>query len=181
MLSKIGIGFNIGGGFGGFTGTTMRDTVTDTNAGGLWSARATIGTHIPIGLDISYIGTAVDLAPIVGVQPGGTLIGTDVEGAVRWNILPHYMWNPYVFLGAGWQNYEVTDANVLAMSRLQDSDNLAVFPMGAGVAYRDPTGITFDLRGTYRAAENSDLFLKPNGEFASLDTWEASGSLGYEF
>jgi hypothetical protein len=35
----------------------------------------------------------------------------DTEGALRWNILPHYTWNPYVFVGAGWQRYDITDAN----------------------------------------------------------------------
>lgn len=180
LMTGIGVGVNVGGGFGGFTGDVMRDTV-DSDVGGLWQARVTVGTHIPLALDISYIGTAVDVTPLGALQTG-TLIGTAVEGAVRWNILPHYAWNPYVFIGAGWQNYQVTDANFnQAATGLADSDNLAEFPMGGGFAYRDPSGITFDLRGVFRLTDDSELLLRPNGDFANLDTWEASGSIGYEF
>lgn len=180
LMTKIGVGVNIGGGFSGFTGDTMRDTV-DSDVGGAWTARVSIGTHIPLGLDITYVGTAVDISPAGSFQTG-TLIGTDVEGAVRWNILPHYAWNPYVFIGAGWQNYQITDANFSqAATGLSDSDNLAVFPMGGGFSYRDLSGITFDLRGTFRLATESDLLIRANGEDANLDTWEASGQIGYEF
>jgi hypothetical protein len=158
----------------------MRNTV-DSDVSGLWSARATIGTHTPLGVDVSYIGTAVDISPIPG-GPDGTLIGTGVEGAVRWNMLPHYAWNPYAFIGAGWQHYNIQDATFdPASTGLQDEDDLAVLPVGGGIAYRDPTGLVVDLRGGYRFAEDSDLLRKPNGELASLDTWEASGSIGYEF
>ncbi len=157
LMTGIGVGVNIGGGFAGFTGEAMRDTV-DSDVGGAWTARVSVGTHIPLGLDIAYTGSAVDISPIGALQTG-TLIGTAVTGAVRWNILPHYSWNPYVFAGAGWQHYSIT----------------------GGFSYRDPSGITFDLRGQFNLADNSDLLIESNGDEANLDTWEATGQLGYEF
>jgi hypothetical protein len=180
LSSGIGIGVNIGGGVAGFTDGDMRDIV-DTEVSGLWSARATIGTHIPLGLDLSYIGTAVDLDAPIGAD-SGTLIGTDFEAAARWNILPHYEFTPYLFVGAGWQHYEVSDAAFsTANDGLADSEDLAVFPMGIGFGYRDRNGITFDLRGTFRVAEESELVSDIVADNVDLHTWDASGTLGYEF
>ena len=177
--SQIGIGFNIGGGVAGFTESAVRDVV-DSDVSGLWSARMTLGTHTPLGVDISYIGTAVDLTAPTGAQ--GTLLGTAVEGALRWNMLPHYEWNPYVFGGAGWQRYDVTDAVVSRSANgISDQEDLAVFPLGAGLSYRDLSGITFDVRGTLRVAEDSELVATATGGNADLHTWDASGTLGYEF
>jgi hypothetical protein len=179
LRSRIGVAFIAAGGLSGFVGTTMRDVV-DSDVGGAWNARVTVGSHIPIGLDVSYVGTAVDIRP-VGAIDTGTLIGTELEAAVRWNILPHHRWNPYVFLGAGWQHYNITSATFSrAATGLADDDDLAVFPMGAGIAYRDPSRITFELRGTFRAASESRLLVEADGASASLDTWEASAAIGYE-
>src|SRR5579862_1647750 len=79
LQTGIGVGVAVGGGIGGFTSSAMRSVATDV--GGLWNARVTIGTHIPLALDISYIGTAANVNTLSG-QPNGTLIGSDVEGAV---------------------------------------------------------------------------------------------------
>jgi hypothetical protein len=179
MMSVIGVGMQIGGGLGGFTSETLRNTVA-SDISGLWTARATFGTHIPLGIDVTYNGTAVDVQPL-GETATGTLLGTNVEAALRWNLLPHYAWNPYIFAGAGWQRYDVTDANFSrAATGLSDEDDLAVWPMGAGIAYRDPDGIVAELRGTFRLAQESELLRTGNG-FADLHTWDASAQLGYEF
>jgi hypothetical protein len=180
LQTGIGIGIAVGGGVGGFTSSAMRTTTTDV--GGLWNARVTIGTHIPLALDISYIGTAANVNTFSG-QPNGTLIGTDVEGAVRFNILPHYDWTPYIFGGAGWGHYNLSSPKfATADSGMASSDDLVVFPMGVGFGYRDLSGFTFDMRGTFRATTNSNLLFDANtNSHANLDTWEASASLGYEF
>jgi len=180
MYSRIGIGINVGGGLEGFTGSDMRDAV-DSDVGGMWQARVTIGSHIPVALDVAYVGTAVDITPL-GALDTGTLVGTSVEGAARWNILPHYAWNPYVFGGLGWQRYDVSNVTFSrADSGLSGEDNLLIVPMGGGISYRDTTGIVFDVRGAYRWAEDSTLLQMPDGSFASLSTWEATAQVGYEF
>jgi hypothetical protein len=180
MLSVVGVGLNIGGGLGGFTSGELRNTVA-SDLSGLWTARATFGTHIPLGVDVTYNGTAVDVQPL-GEAVTGTLLGTNVEAALRWNILPHYVWNPYVFAGAGWQRYDVTDADFSrAATGIADEDDLVVWPMGAGLAYRDPDGIVAEVRGTFRLAQESELLRTSSGNFADLHTWDASAQLGYEF
>jgi hypothetical protein len=181
LPSGIGIGLNVGGGISGFTDRSIRDAV-QSDVGGLWDARLSLGTHMPLGLDVSYVGTAVDAQSLNGT-PNGTLIGTTVEGALRFNVLPHFDWDPYVFAGAGWQHYDVNNMRLaVSDSGMQQSDDFVEFPMGAGLSFRDPGGFTFDLRGTFRAATKSTLLFDPRTDsYANLHMWEASASLGYEF
>jgi hypothetical protein len=186
LQSGIGVSTILGGGATGFTDKTMRNTTS--SVGGLWDLRVTIGSHLPLALDVSYLGSAMN---INGLPAGrsGTLLGTTVEGALRYNILPHYAWNPYVFAGVGWQRYDVTQTNVtLSDSGMNDKDNLLEFPMGTGLSYRSG-GFVGDLRGTFRAATDQNLVLKPtasavgptSNDFAAMHTWEASAAVGYEF
>jgi hypothetical protein len=181
LKSNIGVGVTIGGGLTGFTDRTMRDTVS-SNVGGLWDVRASIGTHIPIGLDLTYLGTAANVNTING-QANGTLIGTTTEAALRWNILPHNDLTPYIFGGVGWQHYDVRDMKFAQSDTgMKSSDNVAEFPMGAGLSLRDVSGFTADLRGTFRATTDSTLVLDgATNTYASLFSWEASAAVGYEF
>jgi hypothetical protein len=163
----------------------MRNTTSDL--GGLWDLRVAIGSHLPLALELGYIGTATN---INGLPNGnkGRLIGTTAEAALRWNVLPHMPFTPYVFGGMGWQRFDVTNTSVsLADSGVADHDNLMVFPMGAGLAYRIG-GFVADVRGTFRFATDNDLVKTspsitqptPN-DFAAMHSWEAGAALGYEF
>ena len=184
LPSGIGVSTILGGGVTGFTDQTMRNTTSDV--GGLWDLRVTIGSHLPLALDVSYLGSATN---INGLPTGnrGTLIGTAVEGAVRFNFLPHFSFTPYAFGGVGWQRYDVTQTHVsLSDSGMNDHDNLLEFPVGGGFAYRS-SGFVLDLRGTYRIATDQNLVLTTptlnptSNDFAPMHTWEASAALGYEF
>ena len=178
LMSGIGIGFMVGGGVAGFVEGDLRDQTQD-DIGGAWSARATLGTHTPLGIDIGYTGSTTDLRALDAAgddAPSPNLFTTTVEGALRWNILPHYMINPYVFGGAGWMRLDINDEP--ALSDIEASDDIAVFPVGAGIAWRDDSGLMLDARGTYRFAEESTLLTGVDTNFAM---WEASANLGYEF
>lgn len=182
MKSQYGISVLAGGGVGGFTNEVMRDVMPDSVAG-LWNARATFGSHIPIGLDVAYIGTGGSLQSLTG-SSSATLVGTTVEGALRWNALPHFAWNPYAFAGVGWQRYDVTGATFSKSDNgINDSDNSVVFPVGAGIAYRDTSGLVVDVHGAFRANTNAGLVLEgaENSSFAPMHSWEASAGIGYEF
>lgn len=184
LSSGYGISAIIGGGVTGFTDKTMRDAVT-SSVGGLWDLRVTLGSHTPLALDVSYLGTAADIKALIGSQ-SGTLLGTTVEGAIRYNVLPHYDWTPYAFAGMGWQRYDVTGGTFrLSDTGINSSDNSIVFPLGAGIAYRDRSGLVVDVRGTFRANTNEGLVLRTIGtsgtEYAPMHTWEASAGVGYEF
>jgi len=182
LQTGIGVSAILGGGITGFTDQTMRDTVS-SDVGGLWNLRVTIGSHIPLALDLAYVGTAANINALTGTQTGH-LVGTTAEGALRWNMLPHYSVNPYAFAGIGWQRYDLTGGSfTLSDSGIRDTDNSVVFPMGAGVAYRDQSGFVADLHGTFRANARAGLVQESVGsdKFAPMHTWEASGAIGYEF
>ncbi len=179
LQSGIGVSFQLGGGLGGFTDSSVNN-ISSSEVGGVWQFRATIGSHTPLGLDLAYNGTAYDVQDFSGVTTD-TLIGTNFESALRWNILPHFTWNPYIFAGVGWQHYDLNDNTLTrADSGIGSSDDLAVFPMGAGLAFRDSSGFTGEVRGTFRAAGSSSFIEDSTGADADLHTWETSISLGYE-
>lgn len=182
MESDIGVSAILGGGVTGFTDRTMRDSMS-SSVGGLWDLRVTLGSHMPLGLDVSYVGTGANINALIGSQ-SGTLIGTTVEAAVRYNALPHNAWAPYAFAGIGWQRYDITGGSFnLSDTGMNASDNAVAFPLGAGIAYRTGSGLVVDLRGTFRATTDSNLVLETPGssDYAPMHTWEASAALGYEF
>jgi len=182
LSSGIGVSTVLGGGVTGFTDKAMRDTLT-SNVSGQWNLRATIGSHTPLALDLGYLGTAAQINSLIGAQTG-TLVGTTFEGALRYNILPHADLNPYAFAGIGWQRYDTSGGNFnLSDTGMNASDNSVVFPMGAGLVYRDKSGILLDVHGTFRANANAGLVLESPGgsSYVPMHTWEASGAFGYEF
>ncbi|MBX3160437.1 MAG: outer membrane beta-barrel protein [Deltaproteobacteria bacterium] len=182
LSSGIGVALQLGAGITGFTNDTMR-SLSNTDVGGLWAAKLTLGSHLPIGIDVAYTGTSTDISSLIGSR-NGTLLGTTVEGALRYNILPHFPVNPYVFAGLGWQRYDITDNTFsLSDSGIADRDDSLIVPMGAGLAWRDRSGLVMDVHGTFRLNTNSEMVLErvASRDFADMHTWEASANVGFEF
>lgn len=185
LMSGVGVSTILGGGVTGFTDRTMRNTTS--NLGGMWDLKVAIGSHMPLALELGYVGSATNINGLPTGQKG-TLIGTTAEADLRFNILPHAPVTPYVFGGVGWQRYDVTQATVsLSDGGMNSHDNLLEFPVGGGLAYR-MQGFVFDLRGTFRATTDNNLVLttpRVNGtnsdNFANMHSWEASAAVGYEF
>jgi hypothetical protein len=179
LKSEIGVGASAGGGIGGFTDHSMRDLMTNRVAG-LGGIRVSVGTQIPIGIELSYLGMAGHINTIDGLA-NGTLVVATFEGVVRYNLLPHNLVTPYVFAGLGWQHYGVWDVQFArADTGLSSSDNVMSVPSGVGFTMHDRSGLDLDVRGTFRATTDSTLVLEPTGEYAKLYSWEASAHLGYE-
>jgi hypothetical protein len=187
LVTGIGVSTLLGGGVVQFTDSAMRGTTS--NLGGLWDLHVTFGTHLPLALDVAYVGSATHIA---GLPAGntGTLIGSAAEGTLRWNVLPHLVWTPYVFGGVGYQRYDVTQTNVsLSDSGMNSSDNLLSVPAGLGFVWRGNNGLVADLHGTYRFTWFQDLVLKngapingnTSSDFVKLNNWQASAAIGYEF
>ncbi|MGE5183477.1 MAG: hypothetical protein ACM31C_15505 [Acidobacteriota bacterium] len=187
LQSGIGVAVTLGGGIAGFTDHTLRDTTSPV--GGLWDLRAAFGTHAPIAVELGYIGTATQIQSLFGVS-SAMLIGTTLEGDVRLNLLPHYVLDPYAFVGVGWQRYDVDEHGFsLASTGIANQDDVVEVPVGGGVSYRFD-GLVADVRGTFRATRGSNLVLEEPAvptaaptatRFAPMHSWEASLSLGYEF
>lgn len=187
LRSGIGVSALLGGGVVQFTNSTMRDTTS--NLGGLWDLHLTFGTHLPLALDLAYVGTATHIA---GLPTGntGTLLGSAAEGTLRWNVLPQLAWTPYLFGGVGYQRYDVKQTSVsLSDSGMNSSDNLLSVPAGLGFVWRGNNGLVADVHGTYRFTWFQDLVLRngapitgtSSNDFVKLNNWEASAAIGYEF
>jgi len=88
----------LGGGVVQFTKSAMRGTTSDI--GGLWDLHVTLGTHLPLALDLAYVGSATNIS---GLPTGNTrtLTAPPRRGTLRWNVLPNFAWTPYVFGGVG--------------------------------------------------------------------------------
>jgi hypothetical protein len=184
LLSRIGIAVVLGGGATGFVSKTMRDMTS--SVGGLWDLRVTLGSHTPLALEISYVGSATNIGSLPSGR-SGTLLGTAVEGTLRYDVLPHAPMTPYLFGGVGWQRYDVIRTDVtLSANGMNDKDNLIDFPVGLGLSYR-MGGFVVDVRGTFRFTTDEDLVLKTSAlsptskDFESMRTWEGSAAVGYEF
>ncbi len=188
LESKIGVDVAIGGGVTGFTDKTMRNSTS--SVGGLWDARVSIGTHVPIGFDVSYVGTANTVHQAGEAMNLGDLIGTTIEADARFNVLPQYPMTPYLFAGFGWTRYQIRNLKAaFAPAGMRSVDDIGEVPMGAGLAYR-MNGLTVDLRGTFRATQDQTLIPKDasvdasstvSSNFAPMHSWEASAAVGYEF
>jgi hypothetical protein len=175
-LSGLGVALTAGGGVGGFFNTGARDAASD---GFTWDVRLTLGTRIPVGLDLAYLGSVQGMN-IPGLDSDAILVGNGAEAALRVQ-LPYGMVRPYLTGGVGWTHYSVQDTGLVA--GLRPSDTIGTIPIGVGVAVGRVNGFTFDVRAVGRIAFDDDLLdnLTPNGGSDSLNSWGITARLGGEF
>lgn len=187
LPSAIGVGLTLGGGVMGFAGRTLRDATSPV--GGQWDLRAAFGTHTPIAIEAGYMGSAMQIESQLG-RNASTLLGTTFEADVRLNLMAHYLVDPYVFAGVGWQRYTVDsqDFTLMMAGVASHADSIEV-PLGGGLSYR-ADGLVFDVRGTFRAVHDPKLvLLQPeltartpqDQRFAAMHSWGAELAVGYEF
>jgi len=181
MMQRLGLGVSIGGGVVGFVDEEARDL---TDIGGSWEARLTFGTHLPVGLEAAYIGSAqaIESAAISpALNDDIVLLGNGAELALRVQ-LPTFFVQPYALAGLGWTYY--TLANEEETGPLDGNDHVLTPPLGVGVALRAPFGATFDVRGIYKFAFGADMFngvYEGTGDSAAFDSWMVNGRLGWTF
>ncbi|MCA9678795.1 MAG: outer membrane beta-barrel protein [Kofleriaceae bacterium] len=182
LWSEYGASITAGGGVEGFTAQDARDVAT---VNGLWGVNVAVGTREYLGIEASYLGSAAPIDSPVG-NVSATLYGTTVEAVARANLMPTGALDPYVFAGAGWRRYDVSENFKTSDVGMNDSDNLFVVPVGVGLAYRYQ-GFVADARLSMHIATNQDLILenaatdRSSTSFAAMHTWGAAANLGYEF
>jgi hypothetical protein len=180
-LSGYGLAISAGGGVSGFTDATARDT---TNTGGGWDVRAVIGTHSPLAAEVSYIGSVQSINAL-GLDNDARLLGNGVQADLRLNATTNAALQPFIFAGAAWRRYDLTNTNTNT-SDIADSDDVLEVPVGAGIAYHT-MGVIIEARGEFRAATSADLMpslgndVTQNSGEASLHRWGANATIGYEF
>lgn len=177
---RMGWGFSIGGGVGDFVGDRFRDF---TGVAGGWQARLTWGTNYWLAVEASYFGSAQSIDAI-GLDSDAILVSNGLQGALRGNFLRNSYVQPFVYAGAAWRRYDLTN-EVINTSDVADSDDLFELPVGVGVAgyiY----GFMADVRGEYRNSWGADLIpaldLLDNDTIAGpMDTWSVNASIGASF
>ena len=114
-----------------------------------------------------------------GSRPTPAFIGNGVEGDLRLNFT-NYMVQPYVFGGAGWTHYQITNSATNTSSVLS-ADDVGTVPLGAGITIRPAKAFLVDIRGTYRAVFNDTMFDRVTNSNNSMQNWGATGRVGFEF
>lgn len=176
LFDKYGVGLSVGGGVAGFTNESLRDT---TEVAGVWDVRATIGTKSPIALEAAYVGSAQAIDAI-GLDQEAVLVGTAIEALARINLIQTEVVQPYLFAGAAWRRYDLTNADVNTSS-VEEEDDLLEIPIGLGLAYR-VSDFLIDARAQFRAATQEDLMPTIDGDDpAAMHTWGVTARFGYEF
>jgi hypothetical protein len=189
LMSGIGIAVAAGGGAGGFTNNEMRGT---TDVGGDWDVRVTFGTRSPLALETSYIGSAQRIQAL-GLDNDAVLVGNGAQGALRLNATIDLPVQPFIFAGAAWRHYNLSNANTNT-SDVADSDDVLEIPMGVGIAGH-LGGLIVDLRGEFRATTMEDMVPEAAGtnndvedavgvdedNSAAMHRWGAKATIGYEF
>jgi opacity protein-like surface antigen len=177
-FARYGIGVSLGGGVDGFTSNDMTDF---TDVGGSWNVRIDVGMNSILGFEGLYIGSAQGIDAI-GLDPDSVLVGNGVQGNVRLNLLD-YAVQPFAFGGVAWRHYDLTNSD-FNTSAIADSDDVAEFPIGAGIGVRY-AGFTLDARGEYRWATGGDMvpLLTVNGvtDDANMNRWGVNANIGYMF
>ena len=168
--NALGIALSAGAGTSGFTSDALRGS---TNVGGDWDVRATFGTRSLLAVEGSYIGSAQSISAL-GVDSSAMLVGNGVQGALRLNGTIDAPVQPFVFGGAAWRRYDLTNTSINT-SDLAGSDDVLEIPMGVGLSGRW-AGLVLDARGEFRMATNEDLVANE-----SMHRWGVNANVGYEF
>jgi outer membrane protein OmpA-like peptidoglycan-associated protein len=177
--SRIGIEAAVGAGAIGFTDGATRGF---TNTGTSWDARMIFGSRSPIAIEAAYVGSAQGINAL-GLDNDALLVGQGAEGNLRLNLTTRRV-QPYLFGGIGWTRYNL-ERTTTSTSSVRAVDDVGTVPMGVGLTARLTRSFFIDARGTYRYSFYDNMLDVASSSAglgdAPLQTWNASGRLGFEF
>jgi hypothetical protein len=173
--SVVGIEATLGGGAIGFIDEGARAVA---GTGGSWDARLLFGSRLPIAVEGAYVGSAQSIDAL-GLASSSVLLGNGFEGTLRIN-LTHGRIQPYLFGGAGFTHYQLSNTSTNTSS-VRGDDDIGTVPLGAGITGRLAGSFIVDARGTYRATFDDDLLRATAASSNSMQSWNASARIGFEF
>jgi hypothetical protein len=111
------------------------------------------------------------------------LISNGVGGNLRVNATTNLPVQPFIFGGAAWAHYNVTNSDE-NLSDIRNHANVAEFPVGIGIAgYWG--NLMIDVRGEARLAVHNRLIPEfgssRSDDFATMHRWGATATVGYNF
>ena len=101
------------------------------------------------------------------------------EGTLRVNLTRGRI-QPYLFGGAGFTRYQLSNTSTNTSSVL-GADDVGTVPLGAGITGRVGGSFIADVRATYRATFDDDMLRATATNNNSMQSWNASGRIGFEF
>jgi hypothetical protein len=173
--SGLGIEATVGGGAIGFIDEGARNVA---NTGASWDARLMFGSRLPIAVEGAYVGSVQGIDAL-GLSTTSLLVGNGVEGTLRIN-LTRMRVQPYLFGGVGWTHYQLSNT-ATNTSNILGRDDVGTVPMGGGITARLGRGFILDARGIYRATFDDQLMQGQSINDTSMQTWNATGRIGFEF
>ncbi|HMF41811.1 MAG TPA: OmpA family protein [Polyangia bacterium] len=174
-FSGLGVEATLGAGAIGFIDQGARNV---SGTGASWDARLMFGSRLPIAVETAYVGSAQNIEAL-GLSNNAFLVGNGVEGTLRVNLIRARI-QPYLFAGAGWTHYQLTNT-ATNTSSVHGNDDVGMVPMGGGVTARVVGKFLVDVRGTYRATFNDDLLRTAVATSNSMQSWNVGGRVGFEF
>ena len=174
-LSGLGVEATIGAGAIGFIDQGSRSV---SGTGASWDARLMFGSRLPIAIETAYVGSAQNVDAL-GLSTNAYLLGNGIEGTLRVNLIRARI-QPYLFAGAGWTHYQLTNTAINTSSVL-GNDDVGTVPMGGGLTARVTGMFIIDVRGTYRATFSDDLLRAAAVTGNSMQSWNVGGRVGFEF
>jgi hypothetical protein len=179
--TDIGVGVLVGGGIQDFTNSYL-NSITDI--GGTWTARAIVGTRLPVAVEGSYLGSAQSIH-MVGLGGSPLLLSNGLEGDLRFNLSTH-MLQPYLFAGVGWRRFNVIDAT-FNFTGMHNQKDVLESPLGGGIALLS-NGFMLDARFDFRPTWFDNFFPTPAQvagfntiQTVSMTNWNIALRLGFEF
>jgi hypothetical protein len=173
--SVVGIEATLGGGAIGFIDEGARAVA---GTGGSWDARLMFGSRLPIAVEGAYVGSAQSIDAL-GLSTSSILLGNGFEGTLRVNLTRGRI-QPYLFGGAGFTHYQLSNTSTNTSSVL-GGDDVGTVPLGAGITGRLGGSFIIDARGTYRATFDDDMLRATAANNNSMQSWNASARIGFEF
>ena len=173
--SVVGIEATLGGGAIGFIDERSRAVA---GTGGSWDARLLFGSRLPIAVEGAYVGSAQSIDAL-GLSTNSILLGNGLEGTLRVNLTRGRI-QPYLFGGAGFTHYQLSNTSTNTSSVLA-GDDVGTVPLGAGITARLGGSFIVDARGTYRATFDDDMLRATAASNNSMQSWNASARVGFEF
>jgi hypothetical protein len=171
--SIYGVALTAGGGVSDFE---YAGASSVTSTGGSWDVRMAFGTRTFLGLEGAYVGAAQSIS---GLGLGSnTLLRNGFEGVLRGQFplaMGPSLFEPYAFVGLGWNHYSLSNTPVASASIVGTSDDTFTVPWGFGFS-AGYMGFLADVRFTYRPTYDANIL----GD-ASLTNWNFGGAIGYEF
>jgi len=175
LNSELGFALEAGGGVYGFIDPAMRDVA---DVGGLWNARAILGTRTIVGVEVAYVGTASGIQAL-GLDDSAVLVAQGAEGAFRFNLM-HRRIEPYVFLGVGFKHYQLMNVSNNTSS-VENSEDVVELPVGGGLDYHLTEHLNLTGRLTVRAALDHELVGGGGRDAPQLHTLAGDVRLGWMF